>query len=166
MLSGVNSSLIVGEFLALFSSTLGTVKCTPYEIELSDLTPVRSPLYCCGPPKLVIFRKMVDELLEKGVVCPSKSPYTSPAFMVPKAGGDYRTMVDYRKVNGKIVLDSYPMPTVEQAFEQFGGAVVFSVIDLNSAYYQIPLSYKSRRVTAFCTPFGLFEINKLPMALV
>jgi hypothetical protein len=58
-------------------------------------------------------------------------------------------VVVYRKVNSKIVFDSYPMLTIEQAFEQFGGAAVFSVLDLNSAYYQIPLSVKTRRVTAF-----------------
>jgi len=74
-------------------------------------------------------------------------------------------VVDYRKVNNKVVFDSYPMPTIEQALEQFGGAVVFSVLDHNSAYYQIPLSERSRRVTAFCTPFGLFEFNKLPMGI-
>jgi hypothetical protein len=48
-------------------------------------------------------------------------------------------VVDYRKVNPKVVFDSYSMPTNEQAFEQFGDAVVFSVLDLNSAYYQIPV---------------------------
>jgi hypothetical protein len=74
-------------------------------------------------------------------------------------------LVDYRKVNSKVVFDSYPMPTIEQAFEQFGGAGVFSVLDLNSACYQIPLSFRSRRVTAFCTPFGLFEFNMLPMGI-
>jgi len=107
---------------------------------------------------------MVDDLLEQWVVQPSKSPYTSPAFLVPKGGGGYRMEVDYRKVNAKIVFDSYPM-TVEQAFEQFGGAVVFSVLYLNSAYYQSPLSCNSRRVTAFCTPFGLFEFKKLPTGI-
>ena len=74
-------------------------------------------------------------------------------------------VVDYRKVNAKIVFDSYPMPNVEQAFEQFAGAVVFSVFDLNSAYFQIPLTARSRRVTAFCTPFGLFEFNRLPVGI-
>jgi hypothetical protein len=57
------------------------------------------------------------------------------------------------------------MPTIVQAFEQFGGAAVLSVLDLNSAYYQIPLCVRSRRVTAFCTPFGLSEFNKLPMGV-
>jgi hypothetical protein len=68
-------------------------------------------------------------------------------------------------VNAKVTFDSYPMPNIDQAFEQFGGAVRFSVLDLNSAYYQIPLSERSRRVTAFCTPFGLFEFNRLPMGI-
>jgi len=54
---------------------------------------------------------------------------------------------------------------MEQALEQFGGAVIFSVLDLISAYYQIPLSAKSRRITAFCTSFGLFEFDKLPMGV-
>jgi hypothetical protein len=57
------------------------------------------------------------------------------------------------------------LPTIDQAFEQFAGAKVFSVLDLNSAYFQNPLSGKSRRITAFCTPFGLYECNKLPMGI-
>jgi hypothetical protein len=63
------------------------------------------------------------------------------------------------------VFDAFPMPTVEHAFGNFSGAKIFSVLDLNSAYYQIPLSSKSRKATAFCTPFGLFEFTKLPMGI-
>jgi hypothetical protein len=68
-------------------------------------------------------------------------------------------------VNQKIVFDSYPVSSIEQAFEQLGGATVISVLDLNSAYYQIPLPKRSQRITAFCTPFGLFEFSKLPMGI-
>ena len=93
--------------------------------------------------------KMVDELLQQGVVIPIRSPYARPAFLIPMSGGGFFLVVDYRKVNSRVVFDSYPMPTFEQAFEQFGGATVFTVLDLNSAYYQIPLSNRSRRVTAF-----------------
>jgi hypothetical protein len=163
--SGITPESIVAEFPALFSSGLGTAACAPYEIEMVNSDPVRSPPYWCAPPKLEIFKRMVNELLEQGVVRPSKSPYASPAFLVPKNGGGFRLVVDYRKVNTKIVFDSYPMPTIDQAFEQFGGAVVFSVLDLNSAYFQIPLSRRSRQITAFCTPFGLYEFNKLPMGI-
>ena len=58
----------------LFSSTLGIARVAPYEIELSDMTPVCSPPYRCAPPKLEIYRGIVNELLEQGVVRPSKSP--------------------------------------------------------------------------------------------
>jgi len=74
-------------------------------------------------------------------------------------------VVDYRKVNSKILFDSYPMPSVEQAFEQFSGAVILSIFDFNSAYFQIPLTPRSRRVTVFCTPFCLFEFNRLHMGI-
>jgi len=84
---------------------------------------------------------------------------------VPEGEGGSRLVVDYRKVNAKILFDSYPMPTIDQAFEQFAGATIFSVLDLNSAYFQIPLTPSIRRVTAFCTPFGLYEFNKLPMGI-
>jgi hypothetical protein len=65
-------SSIIADFPALFSPTLGMANCAPYEIELSDPTPVRSQPYRCAPPKLEIFKKMADELLEQGVVRPSK----------------------------------------------------------------------------------------------
>ena len=74
-------------------------------------------------------------------------------------------VVDYRKVNRKICFDSYPLPTLESAFQHFSGATVFSVLDLNSAYYQMHLTSQNHRVTAFCTPFGLFEFEKLPMGI-
>jgi hypothetical protein len=162
---GLERDALVAEFPSLFSSSLGTAKCTPYDIELSDNTPVRSPPYRCAPPKLQTFKQTVNELLEQGVVQPSKSSYASPAFLIPKSGSGVRMVVDYRKVNAKILFDSYPLPTLEQAFDQFTGAVIFSIFDLNSAYFQIPLTPRSRRVTAFCTPFGLFEFNKLPMGI-
>jgi len=74
-------------------------------------------------------------------------------------------IVDYRKVNKRICFDLYPLPKIEQASQHFSGATVFSVSDLNSAYYQIPLTPQSRRIMAFCTPFGLYEFNTLPMGI-
>ena len=100
----------VAEFPGLFSSTLGTA--VSYEIKLLDSTPVRFSQYRRAPPKMAIFRQIVNELLEQGVLRPRKSPYSSPAFLVPKKDGGFRMVLDYRNVNAKIVFDSYPMPTV------------------------------------------------------
>ena len=118
-ISSESFDTMVAEFPA-FSLVLGTANCTPYDIELSDTTSVRSQPYKCAPPKLAVFRRIMDELLEQGVVRPSRSPYVSPAFLVPKSGGNLRLVVEYRKVNTRVAFDSYPMPTIEQAFEQFG----------------------------------------------
>jgi hypothetical protein len=115
-INGMNLDTMVADFLALFSSTVGTANCAPCDIELSDPAPVWSQPYWCAPPKLAIFKNIVNELLAQGVVRPSKSPYASPAFLVPKNGGGFHLVVDYRKVNTKIIFDSYPMPTIEQAF--------------------------------------------------
>jgi hypothetical protein len=156
---------VVEGFPKLFSEKLGTVKGMVCEIELTDNAPVCSRPYQCSPPKLQILREVVQDLLDKGVVRKSNSQYASPAFLVPKPDGGHRMVIDYCLLNKKVVFDAFPTPTVENAFDHFGGAKIFSVLDLNSAYYQIPLSAKSRKVTAFCTPFGLFEFNKLPMGI-
>jgi len=115
--SGLEVDSITPDFPELFSKNFVTARCAAYEIELSDTTPVHSPPYRCAPPKAAIFRRIVDDLLEQGVIRPSKSPYAIPAFLVPQSGGDFRMVVDYRKVNVKVLFDSYPMPTIEQAFE-------------------------------------------------
>jgi len=106
-LGGMNACSILAEVPQLFNSTLGTVDCATYEIELTDLIPVRSYLYRCAAPKLSVFRSMVDELLDQGLMRPSKSPYASPAFLGPKNGGVFRLFVDYRIVNSKMLFDSY-----------------------------------------------------------
>jgi hypothetical protein len=97
---------LVNEFPALFSPVLGTANCEAYEIELCDSTPVQSPPYRCAPPKLSALRSVVGELLDQGVIRNSKSPYASPAFLIPKSGGGHRLVVDYRKVNAKVKFDS------------------------------------------------------------
>jgi len=84
-----NGASILAEFPAVFSTVLGTADYAPYVIELTDSTPVRLAPYRCALPKLAIFKTMVNELLAQGVVRPSKSPYASPAFLVPKSGGSY-----------------------------------------------------------------------------
>jgi hypothetical protein len=156
--AGVRAQSIIEEFPALFSSDLGTADRAPYEIELSDSTPVRSPPYCCAPPKLETSRSLVNSLLRQGVVRPSKSPYASPAFLVPKKEGGFQVVVDYWKVNWKVVFDSYPLPTVEQALEQFGGAVEFSALDLNSAYFQIPCPVKVVALLPFVLPSDFLNL--------
>jgi hypothetical protein len=76
---------------------------------------------------------MVDELLEQDIVRPSKSPYVSPGYLLPKKWADFRMVVDYSKENAKVSVDSYPISTIEQSFEQFLERRC-SVLNLNSDF--------------------------------
>jgi hypothetical protein len=143
-------------FPKLFSDQLGTVKGMVCQLDLTGDVPVRSRPYQCSPSRLQALREIVQDLLEKGVGRKIFSQYASPAFLVPKPQGGYRMVIDYSLLNKKVVFDVFPMPNVERALANFQRAKVFSILDLNSAYYQIPLSAKSSKVTAFCTPFGFF----------
>ena len=110
-------------------------------------------------------RDRVQELLEQGVIEPSHSSYASPAFLVPKPGGKHRMVIDYRKLNANIEVDSVPVPDLHSAFDWFSGARYFTVIDLNAAYHQIPLAKESRPYTAFCVRWNLYQYSRVPMGL-
>lgn len=154
------------EFWDVLTHTLGCVREEVCHIDLVDDVPVRSPPYQCTPPKLKALRGIIDDLLKQGVITPSRSAYASPAFLVPKGrANDFRLVVNYQKLNAKVVYDSYPIPSIENAFSHFHGATVFSVLDLNQGYFQLPLSNASAKATAFITPFGLYQPNRLPMGL-
>jgi hypothetical protein len=150
----------------LFSDQLGTVKGMVCQLDLTDDVLVRSRPYQCSPPRLQTLREIVQDLLEKGVVRKSFSQYSSPAFLIPKPQGGYRMVIDYRLLNKKVIFDAFPMPSVEHAFANFQGTKVFFILDLNSAYYHIPLSAKSRMVTAFVLHLGCLSLLSYPWRLV
>jgi len=97
---------------------------------------------------------------------PSKSPYASPGILVPKRDGGFRLVVDYRKVNAKVVFDSYPMLTIDQALDQFSGASVFSVLDLKLAYYQIHSLSGAAELPRFAPRSGCSSSTNCSWALV
>lgn len=144
---------------------LGKTNILNYEIKLTDNVPVRSRFYPLSPPKAAEMEAHINQLLDKGIIEKSSSPYASPAFLVDKASGGKRLCCDYRAVNKKIVYDSYPMPSIESVFQYLGGARYFSIVDLNSSFHQIPLSDESKPVTAFISPFGLFQYKYVPFGL-
>jgi hypothetical protein len=104
---------------------------------------------------------MVDDLLKKGLVRPSKSTYASPDFLVPKSGGDFWMVVVYRKVNSEIIFNSYPLPKLETTFEHFGSAVVFkfSAIIKSSFRFEVvgrlPYARYSTFLRSLNFPWGL-----------
>ena len=107
----------------------------------------------------------VDYLLKHGLATPSKSPWASPCLLVPKEGGSMRFCTDYRKVNTVTVKDSYPLLRVDDVIDAIGNAKFVTKIDLLKGYYQVELSDNAKEISAFITPFGLYEYTIMPFGM-
>ena len=156
---------LVSEFPTVFTDEPGLTTLLEYDICLKDSTPVRLPPYRLSPPKMKILRQHVQTMLDRGIIRPSTSPYSSPIFLVAKGEDEFRPVVDYRALNQKIHVESIPLPDLHSSFHWFTGATVFTSLDLNSAYYQIPLSESSRHLTAFATDWNLYEFCRVPFGI-
>ena len=110
-------------------------------------------------------RRQLDDLLEKGHIRPSKSPYASPVIFVRKKDGSLRMCVDYRGLNRITVRDRYPLPRIEELLDRLKDAKIFSKLDLRSGYNQVRIEEGDIEKTAFSTRYGLFEFCVLPFGL-
>ena len=91
--------------------------------------------------------------------------WTSALHLAPKKDGDVRACGDFRPLNNKTILDTYPLPNIKTFADKLCGATIFTILDLKSAYYQIPLSLESSYKTAVVTPWGTWRFKRLAMGL-
>lgn len=110
-------------------------------------------------------RILLTKYLAESVIEPSTSPWASPAFFVPKPDGSFRLVVDYRILNSCTVENKWPLPLIEELFDQLQGSMIFSKFDAHSGFYQLPIDNKSKETTAFITPLGLYQFTRLPMGV-
>lgn len=150
---------------SLHEGDLGCTDLIHHEIPLIDDAPVRQRYRRLPPSQFSLVKAHIQELLQQGIVRVSSSPYSSPIVVVQKKCGDIRLCVDYRQLNAKTRKDAYPLPRIEESLDALTGAKWFSTLDLASGYNQVPMSERDKEKTAFCTPFGLFEFNRMPFGL-
>jgi len=93
------------------------------------------------------------------------TPWCAGMVVVPKKGGAIRICVDLKPLNENVLREVHPLPKVDETLAQLAGAKVFSKLDANSGFWQIPLAKKSHLLTRFITPFGRYCFNKMPFGI-
>ncbi|XP_019198268.1 PREDICTED: uncharacterized protein LOC109192129 [Ipomoea nil] len=107
----------------------------------------------------------LQDLLDKGYIRPSTSPWGAPVLLVKKKDGSKRLCIDYRELNQVTVENKYPLPRIDDLFDQLKGAGVFSKIDLRSRYHQVKVADQDILKTAFRTRYGHYEFTVMPFGL-
>jgi hypothetical protein len=134
-----------------------------------DLLPGTAPIskrpYRMSVEELKELKKQLTELQEAGYIRPSSSPWGAPVLFVQKKDGSQRMCVDYRSLNDVTVKNKYPLPRIEDLFDQMRGARVFSKIDLRSGYHQMRIRPSDIPKTAFSTRYGLYEFTVMSSGL-
>ena len=137
----------------------------PHDIILDTNKPIRTPyrqIPIALKPKA---EELITDLMNKGIIEPSTSPYHSPAFVI-KRGSKYRIVVDYRNVNRHVVRNYQPLPSVESITALWAGCQYWSVVDLHSAYFQLRLTEKSKPITACSIPgVAFFQFTRVPLGI-
>ena len=127
--------------------------------------PIAQKPYQMNPKELDELKKQLDDMLRKGLIRPSASPWGSPIIFVDKRDGTTRLCVDYRKLNDVTIKNKYPLPKIEHLFNQLNGARIFPKIDLRTGYHQLKIRATDIPKTAFTTRYGLYEYNVMSFGL-
>ncbi len=126
--------------------------------------PAKAP-YRMNHEELKELKVQLEELLAKGYIKPNKSPYGAPVLFVHKKDGALRMCVDYRMFNKAMVKNQYPLPRIDDLFDRFLRAKVFSSIDLCSGYYQIRIAERDEEKTICHIRYGSYEFLVMPFRL-
>jgi hypothetical protein len=132
---------------------------------LPGIAPISKRAYRVSGPELVELKKHIDELSEKGYIRPSTSPWAAPVIFVEKKDGTRRMCIDYRALNEVTIKNKYPLPIIEDLFDELRGASMFSKIDLRSGYHQLRIRPSDIPKTAFITNYGLYEFTVMSFGL-
>lgn len=160
--SSINS--LLKEHSELFNDIPTTCPLFAHDILLSDHTPIRQAPYRLNTEKREFLGGQLRRLKQQGMIQLILSPWASPVVLVPK-GESFRLCIDYRKVNGVTVPDSYLLPHVDDIIDDLGQVRYLTKLDLLQVYYQVPLTTHAIPISAFITPSGLWEWTVLPFGL-
>lgn len=150
----------------MFTNTPRLTRVSPHKIELTSKNPVRVrsypvPLHLMNPVK-----QELEAIESAGVIEKSTSPYCNPMVITCKKDGKVRICGDFRKLNAITKFIEEPMSDHNVIFSRLAESKYFMKLDLTKGYFQMPLDPESQKITAFSTPWGLYQYKVLPFRLV
>ncbi|GBG82300.1 hypothetical protein CBR_g34584 [Chara braunii] len=161
-------SHLLDEYRDVFEAPTGTVPDWPIRHGITlevGAVPPRGCIYRMSEEELEVLRAQLDDLLDKGWIRPSCSPYGAPVLFVRKKNKDLRLCIDYRKLTAQTVKNVGPLPRIDDLLERLGGTTYFSKLDLKSGYHQIEIQPQDQYKTAFKMRYGHFEWVVIPFGL-
>ncbi|GKE36020.1 putative reverse transcriptase domain-containing protein, partial [Tanacetum coccineum] len=160
---------IVQNFPKVFPEDLSGLPPTrqlEFQIDLiHGAAPVARAPYRLAPSKMKELSDQLQELSDKGFIRPSSSPWGAPVLFVKKKDGSFRMCIDYRELNKLTVKNRYPLPRIDDLFDQLQGSSVYSKINLRSGYHQLRVREEDILKTAFRTRYGHYEFQVMPFGL-
>ena len=157
---------LLDEYTNLFRTTPGCTTAAEHFIPTAG-TPVKVPPRRIPANYRAEVEQQLEMMLEEGIIEESSSSWMAPAVFVRKKTGDIRLCVDYRELNKRTVKDAYPLPRPDEVQDQLAGSKVFSTLDLQCGYWQLPVHPGDREKTAFSPGpgMGLFQFCRMPFGL-
>ena len=160
---------IVKEFPDVFLDDLSGLpsdRAIEFVIELVPGTePISIPPYIMTPAELKELKAQLEELLSKSFIQPSTSPWGAPVLFVKKKDGRLRLCIDYKQLNRATIRNQYPLPRIDELFDQLHRSWVYYKIDLRSVYHQLRVRENDVSKTAFMTRYGHVEFLVMPFEL-
>ncbi|GJU53882.1 putative reverse transcriptase domain-containing protein [Tanacetum coccineum] len=164
-----NGSDNVQDFPEVFPEDLPGIPPTRQVEFQIDLIPGAAPVarapYRLAPSEMKELSDQLKELSDKGFIRPSSSPWGAPVLFVKKKDGSFRMCIDYRELNKLTVKNRYPLPRIDDLFDQLQGSSIYSKIDLRSGYHQLRVREEDIPKTAFRTRYGHYEFQVMPFGL-
>ena len=149
----------------MWSGHLGEIGAVRHRIEVQvGAKPIAVPPFRAGPKQRELEIAEVERQLKAGVIEPAHSEWASPIVFATKADGTQRFCVDYRRLNSITVTDTYPLPRTDECIDSLGDATIFSTLDTNAGYWQIPVHEDDRDKTAFVC-HRLYRYRRMPFEL-
>ena len=127
--------------------------------------PISIPPYRMAPVELRELKAQLEELLNNGFIRPSISPWGAPVLFAKKKNGSLRLCIDYRQLNQATIRNQYPLPRIDELFDQLQGSRVYSKIDLRSGFHQLKVWENDVYNTAFRTKYGHYKFLVMPFGL-